>query len=350
MQSPGGWALCACVVMACEGSGDEGGAQTDSAAESSAEETSASSESGEGSVDSSTDDHGESSPGSTLELGQLDGPCDSSVAVGGFLLSHQSNFSAISGTITNGVVPANVLSEFMVAGDCRILKSERLNCTPDCDESSVCNHAGECIDYPVGQDVGTVTVKGLKQPVAMEPSSGASSKYFDTSLPHPAYAWGAAIELEATGGSIDPFVLHGVGVEAIESVGGAWIVDPSKGTVVQWQPSDSRHSRILISINIDQHGISPATLVCDTEDDGELEIAADLVAALLDQGISGWTTGVIHRRTVDSTTTAHGCVEFVVQSHISAEVEVPTHTPCHSDDDCQPPQVCDLAIDTCVDA
>jgi hypothetical protein len=75
-------------------------------------------------------------------------------------------------------------------------------------------------------------------------------------------------------------------------------------------------------LQIDQHGLSPVSVVCETADDGSLEVSAALVDRLFAAGISGFPNGTLIRRTADSQSAGGGCVDLVVASERSAAVAV----------------------------
>ncbi|KIG12491.1 hypothetical protein DB30_01308 [Enhygromyxa salina] len=103
-----------------------------------------------------------------------------------------------------------------------------------------------------------------------------------------------------------------------------------------------------LTINVDQHGLSPATLECEGPDSGSFEVPAAVIDALLSAGVSGFPTGHAYRRTVDSTQADTGCVEFQIRAHRAATLEVGGHTPCTNDVDCPDGQTCDIMKETCL--
>jgi hypothetical protein len=104
---------------------------------------------------------------------------------------------------------------------------------------------------------------------------------------------------------------------------------------------------VALTLNVDQHGITPISLVCDLADSGSASIAASLVDALLGAGISGWPNASLSRQTVDSQDFGDGCLEFVVSTPRPVSVAVSGHIPCNGPGDCPPPLECNLPINTC---
>jgi len=64
------------------------------------------------------------------------------------------------------------------------------------------------------------------------------------------------------------------------------------------------------------------TLVCNAEDNGSSTVPAEMVNALMDFGFTDFAKADIYRRTVDSTETTYGCVEFKVMSHREVDLRV----------------------------
>lgn len=256
----------------------------------------------------------------------LRGACEMSELVGSFSVVHEDGYSVISGQVADGVVPATILQKVGENGDCVLLRQISPFCDPSCPSGTTCDFDGTCIPYPEPISVGMVTVKGLNKSVAMEPTA-PSDTYFDTQLPHPAFDPGACIELVAEGADIAGFTLYGTGVTPLEMPSDPWVMRYGQPLQISWVPADDPQARILLTLNIDQHGLSPVTLVCDVEDTGSFAVPAEMISALMDFGFTGLAKGDIYRQTVDSVQTVHGCVEFKVVSHLEADLQVEEGTP-----------------------
>jgi hypothetical protein len=118
-------------------------------------------------------------------------------------------------------------------------------------------------------------------------------------------------------------------VDALELAAGAetWMIARGQPTSIAWSPPVTPLEaddgvKVTISINVDQHGTSPVTLLCEVDDTGSFQVPAALIDALLDEGISGLPQGHLHRRTADSVTIDPGCVELLVYSHRTADVTI----------------------------
>lgn len=288
----------------------------------------------------------ESSTSGEVEI-DLAGNCALADHVGGFFATYEVMYSAFSGSVADGVVPLNVLEQVGEDGSCTLLRRNNPFCDPGCNAGDVCDFDGNCIPYPLNQDVGTVTVTGLLKDVMLEPVPPTYS-YFDTMLPHPGFEPGAIITVEATGGKYSAMQLHGIGVEMVVPADDDLHLDRDEALEVAWTPGDPR-ATMRLQIAVDQHGTSPLALVCSVPaDEGSLTISGEIVTQFLDNGISGFPSADFHFETVDSVEIELGCVDFVVRSHDQLQVFIQGHTPCNVDPDCPDGQTCDVMNQTCV--
>ena len=296
-----------------------------------------------------TDDPGDTDTGTdttTVVPGELDGACPLNERVGLFSVVHELDYSAIDGEINEAVIPTAIVEESIAAGGCRLLTRENPFCDPPCAAGEACTNAGTCIPYPARLDTGTVTLAGLEVGVVMEPR--ADKRYFETVLPHPVFSPDTAVSLSSSGGEVGPLELSGRGFTPLELTVDTWVANAGEALIVTWEPEDGGEASFYLTINVDQHGISPATLECEGPDSGSFEVPPAIIDALLGAGVSGFPTGHAYRRTVDSAQADTGCVEFQVRSHRNATIEVTGHTPCTADPDCPAGQSCDLMNETCV--
>ena len=277
------------------------------------------------------------------------GPCAQDVKVGAFLILHEPEYTVISGDVRDGVIPSTVREEVKAEGDCRLMRANNPFCDPPCQPDETCDLDGECIPYPVNLDVGTVTITGLNKEVVMEPPGGGlPALYYDTQMPHPGFDPGADIRLTASGNEIDGFQLYGEGFAPLEIPDEAWVVREGQPLDVSWTAAAGEQVRVLVRFNIDQHGTTPVEVWCDVEDTGSFSVPSSVMDALLGYGVSGFASGNIYRRTVDSVDTEVGCVEMEVSSHRSGDLQVEGHIPCDTPDDCPEDMECDFLTGTCV--
>jgi hypothetical protein len=252
----------------------------------------------------------------------------------------------VGGAVAAGVAPEDVPELVTQEGDCRLLRRRNLFCNPACDSDSTCGEGGRCIPRPTGLDAGTVSITGLSAPVTMMP--GQIGHHYDfVGLPHPGFQPGASVLLRASGAQVAPFTLQGRGVTALEVPGDKLVLEPGKPFELKWTPGPPGPARIAIQIEIDQHGLSHASLQCDVPDQGTASIPAGLIDGLIAQGTSGFPKLTAIRRTVDAATLSNGCVELQVLNVVERSLVVPGHDPCRTDGDCPMGKTCALAIQSC---
>lgn len=289
---------------------------------------------------------------STDELG---GACEQSKLYGGFevAMEEERGYSAVSGDISDGVIPATILELVGEEGGCKLMHKKNPFCDPGCASDEACNHEGQCVRFPVELNLGTVTISGLANPVSMEPAQPGNN-YFFTGLDHPGFAPQADITLMSTGGELNPITLKGRGLESIDVITTELEIKEGQDLPLSWTaPTVETEARVYVKINIDQHGNSPVNMTCDFEDTGSGLISGTLITQLINFGVSGFPTIDFYRRTVDKVEVSPagleaGCAEFRVFSHIGYTVNVANHTPCKKDSDCSEGERCDQATETCV--
>lgn len=292
-------------------------------------------------------DTGVSDPTGDPATVPLNGKCPLATRWGGFEVEANESYSVADGTIANGVVPAAVLEETLSEGDCRLLKRNNPYCNPACETGETCDYDGTCIPYPENQPLGTVTIGGLKESVSMDPLSDAN-QYSFSKLSNPAFEPGALIELKTSGGAYAPLTLYGVGVAPLVPTTTDWIITEGTPLALTWDvPTGVVRSEVFVSVNVDQHGLTPVTLECTFADDGAAEIPSSVMDALLGSGVSGYPSARIQRRTADKVQLGAGCADFVVDYELLAHVSVTGHTPCSGPDDCPDGQECNMALQTC---
>ncbi len=278
----------------------------------------------------------------------LDGECTDDVHWGNFTVDSNEDYSYVTGAVSDGVVPASILTKVLESGDCRIWRRENPFCDPSCEPGYTCDFDGTCVPYPAAQDLGTVSVDGLVQAVAMEPVP-PSYAYFDTSLPNPPWEAGALVTVRSTGGAFDPFTLYGVAPVSLVPVSMSWVITEGEPLAVAWDaPTGPVRTEVALTLRIDQHGTTPSSIECVFADDGTGEVPADVIEELMAYGVSGFPAGDLARRTVDNGAVgAGGCVDLTVTSSRLAQVSISGYTPCRQDADCPDGLECNEAMERC---
>ena len=212
----------------------------------------------------------------------VDGECGYDDRVGLFEISHHEIYSAVTGNVKTGVNPTEVPHPKESNDNCILLEKIYPQCTPACEPGFTCDTDGECIPFPSTLDMGTITVTGLLADLEIDPNSVGD--YSDTNVSHPPFEDGSEISLIVPGGDgVDLFILNGYGMEVLETSGDEWLIERDETTLevtsdltINWTPS-SGEARILVTLNIDQHGNSPITMRCLFDDTGTAVIPKDFL-------------------------------------------------------------------------
>ena len=278
----------------------------------------------------------------------LDGECPDAVQWGGFLIDANEDYAWVAGSLSNGIVPVTVLTPVLESGDCAIWRQENPYCDGGCDSGYTCDLTGECVPYPVTQDLGTVTVTGLVQAVSMDPVNPGYN-YYDTSLPNPPWVAGEPLTLQTGGGAYDPVTAYGVAPVTLVPVTMAWQITPGEPLPIEWDaPTEAVRTELILHLRIDQHGTTPSSIVCIFEDDGAAEVPADALEMLMSAGVTGFPAGDLARRTADATDIGDGgCIDFVATSSHLATIGITGYTPCTRDQECPEGTTCNEDLERC---
>lgn len=294
------------------------------------------------------DDAGDETPLPAAEDVVLDGACDLAVKYGRFGVDETEQYTSVQGQVSAGVVPVTVLQNIQEEGGCRLMKRENPFCDPPCGPGFTCDYDGECIVFPEPQDLGDVIVRGLTERIKMEPRQPGFN-YF--AVPEDGMVAGQTVQLRSTGGAWDEFEAWGVGVETMvlpEEL--IWVIVEATSLDIEWPPGTAgARSEIHFQLNIDQHGTSPATLICDFPDTGSATVPAAMIDGLRGAGVTGWPAASLSRRTVDNVTLSDGtgCVEFTIASPRNVDVTVSGYIPCNQQNPCPDGLTCNQAIELC---
>jgi hypothetical protein len=271
-------------------------------------------------------------------------PCDLANRVGGFALSLVGPMPPIpavahfTGKVADRVDSRDLWQSQAREGDCRLVTRSNPFCDPACSGDRFCGSENQCVPEPTLQDVGTVTLSGLSEPVTVK---GINGMYY-APLPMMPFAVGADLRMMAAGGRHGSFSLAGRGIEPLVFESVALHVLRDVPLPLGWTPpaAEPASTRILASLDIAHHGGIAARLECDFADTGSGTIPARLITKLIERGIAGFPTINLTRRTVDSTALAAGCVELVVASWVERGVQVENVVSCVEDRQCPAGQSC----------
>jgi hypothetical protein len=279
----------------------------------------------------------------------LHGACPPASRVGTFKVEANEDvgYTALDGMVRNGVIPGLVPDVALSEGGCTLLKRRRLLCDPACDSNQTCALDEVCIPAPLGQDMGTVIVRGLVKQVEMVPLQ-PGNKYFYSKLDHPGFQSGDVVHLMSQTGYFGPFELYGVGVAQAVPAEEKWTLVEGQPLTLHWEAApEGARSSIFLELSIDLHGLTPLRLECELPDTGEATLPLSVIDALVGAGVTGFPEGRFTRRTADSVVHEGECAEFFVTSVRQVAVEVSGHVPCSTDQECPPPLTCNTTIQQC---
>lgn len=279
----------------------------------------------------------EADDGGSIDVSDLSyKPCLPASYVGGFDVVLADGFTAVQGQVFDAVTPTRVVETLATSGECTWVRAPALICDPSCSGGQICGPSNTCMASPVAQDIGTITVDGLRAGVSMAPRAPAFFYSFTGTLPHPGFDAGAGIRLVAP-----DLTLLGWGIEPLAVGATALTVQSGAAVPLTWTaPSQQGPAKVEISLDVNGHGLVGSHVECVAEDTGSFTIPEPLVTNLLADGLSGFPTLTLRRTTTDSATTVNGCVELDVESAITLDVEIPGLQSCDGDEDCTAPETC----------
>ena len=254
--------------------------------------------------------------------GALRGGCGAGDLAGFFEVVYGKYASYFGGEISAFAAPFSPPEDLLATGPCTLRARVPLLCASQCTGGQTCGLEGLCVDPPGSVGVGAVTVSGLLQAVEVEPTEG-TGYYLDSSLPHPPFEVGSALRLDGPGAGDGALTLYGKGVNKVETDSSEWSLSAGDPLSVTWTPGTVAEAEVEVLLSVDQDNPEALEIFCASDDTGSLEIASELIDALLATETSGFPAGTITRRTVDSDVLDRGCVELRVTSSILITVVVP---------------------------
>lgn len=259
-----------------------------------------------------------------------------------------AGYTSIVGKVYDGTQPETVIwTEAATSGDCVLLTPSVPFCSPACGSTGACVGTNTCQAYPTSQNVGTVSVSGVKTStgstsVALTAVANSYQPPAGITLAYPAFDEGSTVSLSAGGATFaDAFSINAKGIAPLELTTSSFALASGQALTVAWTPAATASaSTVAIKLDISHHGGSKGKLECTTSDAGSLTIAASLVDQLLALGAAGYPTIIVTRSAVGHAAVASGHVDLLVASELERPIDVPGVTSCTSDDDCVAPATC----------
>lgn len=257
--------------------------------------------------------------------------------------STNNAFTSVLGRVYDAAVPDDIEMQLAAEiGDCSLWTPRIPFCDPACGGTEVCVADDECVPYPTSQDVGTITVTGLGDPFEMDPIVGAYQPPGSVAIDYPPSPPGTAVVLSATGGVYAPFTVQSTSIEPLELLGPEQIdLDPELPLTLTWTPpEDPAVTQVRVRMDISHHGGFKGEILCSTEDDGSLEIDAELLTLLVDLGVAGFPSITVTRAAEGATQIAPGRVMLTVSSGVERELLIAGLVSCNDNDGCDTGQTC----------
>jgi hypothetical protein len=243
-------------------------------------------------------------------------------------LDGEAMFTGVDrGEVLDGIDATRTAREVMKSGACRILQPAA---------------ATGAVTSPQPQDLGTVTMAGLKVPLTL---LKIDNRYTNPPgvLPHPGFDEGASIVLQAMGGAsgYGPFTLTGWGVAPLNTPAQPLVVESGKAATITWTaPALPGPTQVLINLGVNWHGAVDTWMECSAADTGTFTIPAATMTELFKHGVSGFPRVTLTRQSADTTTVKSGCVQFLVLSEVTRDVTVPGVVSCNEDSECSSGKTC----------
>ncbi|HET6284368.1 MAG TPA: hypothetical protein VFH73_25650 [Polyangia bacterium] len=284
-------------------------------------------------------------------------PCPASTRVGQFSIQliaaadPAPAYAQFAGRVRNAPDPTENWREMSQDGACRLVIGPELVCSTPCTAGTICAGQNQCINEPVSQDIGVVSVGGLATPLSATAIANSQNTYYASlsAMPYPPFSHETPIRLSSAGGAYAAFTLQGRGVVPLDFAGtGLQVIARDKALPVTWTaPAQAGSARIFVRLDIGHHGGYAARVECDVADTGSMTIPAGLITQLIGQGTAGFPTISLTRQTVDSTTVAPGCVEFAIASPVERPAMVEGIVSCSDEVPCPAGKTCKDQLRIC---
>lgn len=288
-----------------------------------------------GSSDVGSDTSGGSSPSDEL--------------IGSFQVSIEEASSAVEvlGKVSDAALPPVLIWELAQEdGDCQLLLPMAPFCDPGCG-AEICQPDNVCVPYPVGQNVGEVTLSGVKletgeSTLVLKEVAKNYQPPAGTRFAFPPFAEGDEVAFHAAGADYPGFDVAAPAVAPLSLTSTDFALDEGKAFALTWDAAgDPSASRVHVKLNISHHGGTKGEIKCDTDDDGELTISAEMMTELIGLGVAGFPTVEVTRASRSVASTSRGRIELVVSAFVGHGVSIAgldscTATSCDAGSECVP--------------
>jgi hypothetical protein len=289
-----------------------------------------------------------SSAGASAAAGTSTGGGSTSDAiVGGFIVELKPKtgssdaYTSISGEVFDGPTPSTLVwSSVAKSGECELSKPSAPFCDPGCGGSAVCVADNQCQAYPTAKDLGPVSVMfGVDPAITIKAIANIYGAEVDT--PYPAAAEGVPVVLTNNDGPFGSFHLTIPMVAPLETATTTLQLESAKALPLSWTAAGPQaYATLRVKVDISHHGGIKGKIECEGDDDGALEIPADLVTQLIALGVAGFPTVTLTRATSSNVKIAPGVVSFEALSSVVIPLTVAGFTSCADDSECPAGKTC----------
>jgi hypothetical protein len=262
------------------------------------------------------------------------------------LIDQDAQSTSFSGALYNGLNPELPWELVMSSGELELLVPEHPFCPDGCG-SGLCVADDSCALDPDRITAGTVTVTGVNL------SNGTTSftaKPIGTmytaavSFAEPPFDAASSITLSAEGSTdASAFSLTTSGVEPIVLHNDSIVMADGEPITLSWTPPSVSGTTVMeIEMDISYHGGTKAKIVGECDDDGTLEIPADMLTKLKSYGISGFPKITMTRRS-SSAVSASARAQLVIEATQRVYIDIPGVVSCDpgsGDAQCPEGQTC----------
>ena len=182
-------------------------------------------------------------------------------------------------------------TKIVESGPCAFYDASYGECNPECSPPHACGADNVChVLSREFVDAGTIAVSGLKSSLRLEVVSGGGPNYYYTDYwtPPPGeesqmFDEGDRIAAASEGGAYGPFEVTVTGcADLVTELSCPPLFVDGEPLVVRWTPG-TEEDRIRFGLRSGNHATQFSSVVCETDDTGELIVDASIISAYLEQ-------------------------------------------------------------------
>jgi hypothetical protein len=173
---------------------------------------------------------------------------------------------------------------------------------------------GKCVPYPDRAPSGNITVSAGGAELLLTPNAEGAYTLVGQ-MPDDLFAPGDAVVVTSTGGNTPALDLAARGVDDLIADVWSYGFEPGEDLVVTWQAGCGQAARVQLLLRTGWHGSpSQTTIWCESDDDGELVVPANLTAQFPIPSCGECEGSTLTRFTRDVVDFGAGPIELLVGS------------------------------------